>query len=357
MNAQRQAHERQRQATQARRDAFVRPRIGTGIGLDPSAPAKLQARAPREQGYVLLAVLFMAFLLALSLSIAAPRMAASIEQDRERELIQRGLQYQRAVQLYYRKFSAFPPTVDALVKTNTIRFLRKRYKDPITGKDDWVPIHMGEAKTPILGFFGQPLAGAGMSGTSTMAGVGPSGGNANVGTPAGGLGSSSSGFSLGSSAGGMGSTPGATAGGSSPSGSAFGSNSPSDFGSSSNSSSQTFGGAGIIGFKIPSNKQALLEFKKQKHLNEWEFYYDPSEEQFLSGNAALGQPIPVAGSNSATTFTGSTFGSAPGAAGSGSTFGSSGSGFGSSGSFGSSGGFGSSPSSGSTSPQPQSPQP
>ncbi len=321
----------------------------------------LARRAPREQGYILLAVLFMAFLLAISLSIAAPKMAASIEQDHERELIQRGLQYQRAVQLYYRKFGAFPPTVDALVKTNTIRFLRKRYKDPITGKDDWVPIHYGEAKTPILGFFGQPLAGA-TPGGATPGGVGPSGGNANIGTPAAGAGnSSSSGFSLGGGSFGSG-MGGATAGGAAGSstsptgGSSFGSNTPSDFGSSG--SSQTFGGAGIIGFKIPSNKLALLEFKKQKHFNEWEFYYDPSEEQFLSGNAALGQPIPVSGSNDATTFSGSTFGSAPGANGS-SGFGGSSSGFGSSsGGFGSSssGGFGSSSPGGSSSPTPAQPQ-
>ena len=318
---------------------------------DRSTSTLLARRAPREQGYILLAVLFMAFLLALSLAIAAPKMAASIEQDRERELIQRGLQYQRAVQLYYRKFGAFPPTVDALVKTNTIRFLRKRYKDPITGKDDWVPIHYGEAKTPILGFFGQPLAGAAPGGAA-MGGVGPSGGNANIGTPAAGAGNSSSGFSLGSSSFGSGmggATAGSTAGSStSPTGSSsFGSNTPSDFGGSS----QTFGGAGIIGFKIPSNKQALLEYKKQKHFNEWEFYYDPSEEQFLSGNAALGQPIPVSGSSDATTFGGSTFGSSPGANGS--------SGFGSSsGSFGSSSpsGFGSSSSSGSSSPTSAQPQ-
>lgn len=308
-------------------------------------------RAPREAGYVLLAVLFMAFLLAIWLSVAASRMASDIERDRERELIQRGLQYQRAVQLYYRKFGAYPPTIDALVKTNDIRFLRKRYKDPITGKDDWVPIHFGEAKTPTIGFFGQPLAGASTGGASSIGGVGPSGGNSNIGASMASAGNSaSSGFSLGSGMGGAtsglggaSSGPGGAASSSPTGGSSFGSNSPSDFGSSG--SSQTFGGAGIIGFKIPSNKQAILEFKKQKHFNEWEFYYDPMAEQFLSGNAALGQPIPTAGSTGATGFGGSsTPGGAPGAAGSSGFGGSSSSGFGSgpSSTFGgsSSGGFG-----------------
>src|SRR5580704_6220740 len=86
----------------------------------------------------------------------------------------RGKQYTRAIQLYYRKFNAYPPNIDALVKTNNIRFLRKRYIDPVTGKDDWKPILFGQNKAPLaLGFFGDPLAG----GATPIAGTGPGGGN------------------------------------------------------------------------------------------------------------------------------------------------------------------------------------
>ena len=89
----------------------------------------------------------------------------------------RGKQYIRAIKLYYKKFNAYPPSIDALEKTNEIRFLRKRYIDPTTGKDEWKPIHFGEAKTQSVGFFGKPIAGAGSAGGSLLAGVGPSGGN------------------------------------------------------------------------------------------------------------------------------------------------------------------------------------
>ena len=126
--------------------------------------------------------------------------------------MERGKQYIRAVQLYYRKFHAYPPNVDALVKTNEIRFLRKKYIDPTTGKDDWKPILFGQNKTPTaMGFFGQPLAGS----ASTVAGIGPSGGGgisggSMIGGPGSSFGSSSmfGSSSFGTSSG----TPAATAG-------------------------------------------------------------------------------------------------------------------------------------------------
>ena len=121
---------------------------------------------------MLIAIFFMA-LLVISLAVAAPNIARSIQRDRDLETFHRGMQYRRAIQLYYRKFHAYPPNVDALVNTNDIRFLRKKYVDPITGKDDWKPIAFGQNKTPTaMGFFGQPLAGN----ASTLAGIGPSGG-------------------------------------------------------------------------------------------------------------------------------------------------------------------------------------
>jgi len=86
---------------------------------------------------------------------------ADIERDREVEMVHRGKQYVRAIKLYYKKFGAYPPNMDALVKTNQIRFLRKRYKDPMTGKDDWRIIHVGENKVPAMGLFGQTVGQTG----------------------------------------------------------------------------------------------------------------------------------------------------------------------------------------------------
>ncbi len=88
--------------------------------------------------------IFVMALLVLTLSIAVPQVTKELRRDREVETMERGKQYARAIRLYYRKFGSYPPSTDALVKTNNIRFLRKKYADPLTGKDDWKTIAFGQ---------------------------------------------------------------------------------------------------------------------------------------------------------------------------------------------------------------------
>jgi type II secretory pathway pseudopilin PulG len=351
-----------------------------------------------EDGYLLLTVLVMVFLILLALSVAAPKVAKEIQRDKERETVQRGLQYRRAIQLYYKKFGAYPSDIKQLEKTNEIRFLRKRYKDPMTGQDDWRLIHMGEAKVPPLGFFGQPLQ-AGLSSASTGPGLGTgtpgiyaagsegdtSGTNGGANGSANGStngatngtannstngGSSTFGFSnsngsnngssgIGSSGIGSGSGFGfsnSNTGASTPGGigaNPTGTNGP---GASSNSGSSAFGGGGpIVGVGIPLKKDSMLEYHKQKKYSTWEFVYDPQQDLLMNaggianggnmnGADANGNPAGSGtGGNSGTPSTGFGFNN-------GSSTGSSGSGFGN---FGNSG---SSPTNGPGSNMPSSPQ-
>ncbi|MFP5235529.1 MAG: hypothetical protein ACLGSD_06480 [Acidobacteriota bacterium] len=258
-------------------------------------------RKPGEDGYVLLAVLIMLVLFVIAMTVAAPRIAASIQRDREVETMERGKQYIRAIQLYYRKFNAYPPNVEALVKTNDIRFLRKRYKDPITGKDDWKPIYFGQNKQPIAyGFFGQPLDG---TGGAVIAGTGPSGGNGYPGatTPGGGLFSGSQGPGTSSPTGGlMGGaagpgTPGPGQTGDQGSTGASGSTGTTDA-NGTPLNGQQFGGGGIIGFEPASPKKSILTYKKKNKYNEWEFTYSPMMDQQMmqGGNAGAAGGLPGA---------------------------------------------------------------
>ena len=60
-------------------------------------------------------------------------------------MIHRGVQYSRAIRAYYKKFGRYPTKIEDLENTNNMRFLRKRYKDPLTGKD-FKLLHFGEVK-------------------------------------------------------------------------------------------------------------------------------------------------------------------------------------------------------------------
>ncbi len=264
--------------------------------MTKSLPIRRSA-SPSEEGYVLLAVIFLVALLTISLAVAMPKVAKEIQRDRELETMHRGKQYARAVKLYYKKFGAYPPTVDALVKTNNIRFLRKKYVDPTTGMADWKLVRFGQNKAPTaMGFFGQALSG------STIAGVGSSGGNSSTSDSSTG---SSSLFASSSSTTATSSSTGLTSSSTGLSGSLSGSSST----SSSGLSGQTFGGVGIIGFSPNSPKQSILVYKTKNHYNQWEFVYDPLSDQVIqsSNTATVGQSASsLANSSSSTSTTTST---------------------------------------------------
>jgi hypothetical protein len=112
-------------------------------GTVKTGQAFSRVRRNPEAGYALLFVYAMAASLAIMLYLQLPRVAFEAQRDKEQLLIDRGEQYSRAIQLYVRKFNRYPPDVDALEKTQNLRFLRKQYVDPMTGKNEWRIIHVG----------------------------------------------------------------------------------------------------------------------------------------------------------------------------------------------------------------------
>jgi type II secretory pathway pseudopilin PulG len=123
-------------------DANQYRKQNVGFGLRAGARRAAGARS-QEGGYALLFVLFLTAVLAVTLARALPQIAMQSQRVREERLIYRGEQYKRAIQLYFRKFKKYPSSIDDLEETNNERFLRRRYKDPITGKDEWRLVHMG----------------------------------------------------------------------------------------------------------------------------------------------------------------------------------------------------------------------
>jgi type II secretory pathway pseudopilin PulG len=282
------------------------------------------SKKPGEEGYVLLGVIILLALFVIAMAVAAPNVAKQIQRDRDLETMQRGKQYIRAIQLYYKKFHAYPPNVDALVKTNEIRFLRKRYIDPTTGKDDWKPIYSGQNKTPMaMGFFGQPLGG---TGGNVLGGTGPGGVGSTIGTPIGGSNSNSGQFgsfgSSGSPSSGLGNS-GSGSTGSGDSGSSSSSNSGSSSGSDSSSNSgMTLGGA-MIGVSPASTKQSIYVYKTKNHYNEWEFLYSPMSDMpgMGMGGGSVGTPTSGSGTDNNMGFGSSSNGNSSNGSGSSGTTG------------------------------------
>jgi hypothetical protein len=105
-------------------------------------------RAPAEKGergFALLLVFLMAAVVALFLYMQMPRVAFESERDKEQTLIDRGEQYKRAIQLYVIAVKKYPQKIEDLENTNNKRYLRQRYIDPMTGKDEWRMIHVNAA--------------------------------------------------------------------------------------------------------------------------------------------------------------------------------------------------------------------
>ena len=216
----------------------------------------------KQSGYILLALIFAVTLMIIALATSLPSIGTQIRRDREDELVHRGHQYVRAIQLYYRKFGRYPNSIEDLENTNNMRFLRRKYTDPITGKDEWRLIHFGEAQVkpipPYLNRAGGPGGGSG-------AGRGIGGA-----TPAGGIGSQ----------GGTGNSQGGTG--------AVGNGATN---ASSISSRIGTGGIGpIVGIASMSDKVGLKEIDGKTKYSDWEFVYDPSlDTSRIAGNNTGGQ--------------------------------------------------------------------
>ncbi len=299
-------------------------------------------RSPGEQGYLLLALVVAMFLLALFATVAAPTVARNLERDREVESEHRAQQYVRAIQLYYRKNHSYPNSVEQLLgstgqgsvtsgATLQQRYLREQYKDPLTG-GEFKLIHLGEQKTEVKGFFGEPLEGFAQGSLGAVAGQ-ASGIGTGLGGQAGLVGGLNGNGTTPSS--GFGASSGA--GGTSPFGNSFGSGSSSPTGSGAGAATNggtagttagvggttdttsTLGGTSATSFQgggkgqivgVGSNKSGagIVEWNGSANIEDWEFLYDPRVEIAKQKVSIFGGTPAASGTGSLGTAGGSTNG-------------------------------------------------
>jgi type II secretory pathway pseudopilin PulG len=174
-----------------------------------------------QHGYAMVALIVAMSVMAILMTAAMPTWRQLAQREKEEELVFRGQQYARAIGLFQRKSGpgVLPPNIDALVDGH---YLRKKYKDPITGADFDVLNAGGNAATP--------------GGATT-----PGGSTASPGQqPA--------------PAGRGGSTPATGAG-------------------SASQASAPMGRGGVMGVASKSKAQSIRIYNGRTHYNEWQFVY------------------------------------------------------------------------------------
>jgi type II secretory pathway pseudopilin PulG len=277
-----------------------------------------------QRGYMLITLMLAVTLAAMVLLGILPEIGQQIRRDREEELCHRGTQYMRAIQHFYKKVNRYPTRIEELENTNNIRYLRKRYKDPLnrdpqTGKErDFKFLHMqdvslnnGPMMGQVPGLGGQQLPngmpGGALGQMQQLAGQMQQAGGLQ---PSGPSAAAQNNADEDQSGSGNAANPQGNSGSSPSSSSPFSSSSSSNTGTGSAAGAgfggQVFGGGPILGVASTNKKdKTIREFNKKNHYNDWLFIYDPTSDRggllvgpwqtpptsTIPGANPIGQPI------------------------------------------------------------------
>jgi len=293
----------------------------------------------RSRGYMMITLMLALALISLAMLAALPGIKQQIMRDREEEMIHRGNSYMRAIQHYYTKLGRYPNRVEDLENTNNIRYLRKRYTDPmnvdpVTHKErnfkflTQADITLNNG--PVLPGQSGPAAQGGLGGAQGAFGAtpgglnGPQNGPGSFGAQPGGAQQTSTTTASGDSGS---SSSNSSSSSSSPSGNSAdtgggstgpGSSSPSSS-SSSGPNGQTFGGGPILGVASTSKAKTIRVFFDKNHYKDWYFIYLPMASLGAPTGGLLTGPINPNGPTGGGLISGQTPGGAAGQGGTGPT--------------------------------------
>jgi hypothetical protein len=351
-----------------------RPRTPLGKGTRKSG---------RESGFAYLMALFLVFSIIVGSQVAVQSLLTMGRRDKEADMIWRGNQYVRAIRLYYHKTGHYPQTIDDLEKgLPDLHFLRlAAYKEPMNTEDgSWrfiyvngagqiigsvkyaslqqmafLDLNNGKPPTPVVeGAVSASSLASESSGTNSSSSAGSTTTSSGLSTSSGAPADSSQSASPSAPT----DTSGASAGSQPPgSGQSVGGNSSSTTttsptsaaGPGAGSTSGPGGLSGLSGMAANSpiaqqkptgpvdgpvlggfltgvgskvDRSSVKVYKGAKKYNEFEFIWNPLEDQAravqqgLSGGATSGTPgsglsgaSPIGGASGAGTGTG--FGSSP----------------------------------------------
>jgi len=224
-------------------------------------------RRPCERGYILLTLLLVSALMVIAAAIVVPAITFDIKREREAELIHRGVQYSRAIRAFTKATARYPLRLEELQNTDGRRFIRKLYKDPITG-GDFRLIHPGDVHPATVALSPNASADPESAGSGTgvqdpsaqdpqEAGAGASPALSTDGTVVAGV----------------------------PRPQNPGQNQPA-------ATNAVPTGGVIMGVASRSKARTIREFNGKNHYNDWMFFYDPSYDRGLAINGPTSQTVP-----------------------------------------------------------------
>jgi type II secretory pathway pseudopilin PulG len=280
----------------------------------------------KDSGYMLLFLMIAVAVLTIMMLGVARNYRRGLIRDREVEMMHRGDQYSRAIKRYYKKNGTYPISIEQLEKANNIRYLRKRYKDPMSPDGAWKLVHLTDITLKAGGGLA-PAAGAG-----AQTAFGAVGASAIGGASSSAFGSaSSSAIGQANSASGTpdtGAATGATTAGTTTAGTTDAatnsgattltttSTTAGGTGTSNNAATggQVLGGGPFLGVVSKMKAEGIHSFGDKTKYNEWFFIYDPTQDrgQLLVGpynpnmflGASSGTGLNPTNSGSPTTGTG-----------------------------------------------------
>jgi type II secretory pathway pseudopilin PulG len=236
-----------------------------------------------ERGYVLLVLLLMVAVLSIGFLAAVQKLEFRVRRDREEEMIHRGVQYSRAIRRFYKKFGRYPTRIEELENSSNLRFLRKRYKDPLnrdpkTGEErDFKILHLQDVQTS---FSSTPTPGVAAVSDIANGNQEASSDQVQGGAP---------GALNSDNAAGVPSGPGPSAiaaqssdqGPSNQTVSAGTPPAPQPLSQQlgANGAPQVFGGGAIVGVASSNKDKSIRIFNKKDHYNQWQFIYDPMTDR------------------------------------------------------------------------------
>ena len=251
--------------------------------MDRSYSIPRQSNHRGDRGYVLLYLLFLVAVLAISLVTILPTIKFVIKRDQEQEMVHRGEQYRRAVRRYYRKMGSYPTNLDVLENTNDMRFLRKRYKDPMNHNQDFKVL----TQIDLMKAMGTALsANGGIAGAQTLGqpigsdanGADANGANGTATTDTNSSGQTAVDPNAGANQVQTGPGGGGATGGTG--GTVNNSNNTLPFTSISGQPTRQVAGAGaVVGVASLSGAETIRIYNKKNHYKDWLFIYDPSTDR------------------------------------------------------------------------------